>query len=114
MEEGKCTGTRRAHAAQFVADAIRADRWDFRSLGTTLALAYVAAGRISAYVLFSASAIHTAAGSLLVTEAGGALSDIDGQPWSIVSDSVVASADADLHDDLLARIRTASSVLLPT
>jgi len=50
IEDGKSTGARREHAAQFTAAAIRADRWDFRSLGTTLALAYVAAGRISAYV----------------------------------------------------------------
>ena len=101
VEDGKSTGARRERAAQFTAGVIRADRWDFRSLGTTLALSYLAAGRISAYVLFSASAIHTAAGALLVTEAGGTLSDIDGRPWTIHSDSVVVSANAHLHRELL-------------
>ena len=52
IEDGKSKGARREHAAQFTAGAIRADRWHFRSLGTTLALPYLAAGRISAYVVF--------------------------------------------------------------
>jgi myo-inositol-1(or 4)-monophosphatase len=50
VEEGRSTGAVRDRAARFMADAVRADRWDFRSLGTTLSLAYLAAGRISAYV----------------------------------------------------------------
>ncbi len=101
IEVGRSTGSRREHAARFVADAIRADRWDLRALGTTLSLPYVAAGRMAAYVLFSISAVHAGAGSLLVTEAGGILSDIDGQPWTIKSDSIVASADPRLHRELL-------------
>lgn len=52
VEDGKSKGRRRERAARFTAAAIRADRWDFRSLGTTLALPYLAAGRISAYVVF--------------------------------------------------------------
>lgn len=107
IEDGKSSAARREHAAQFTASAIRADRWDFRSLGTTLALSYLAAGRISAYVVFWASAIHTGAGSLLVTEAGGTLSDIDGRPWTIHSDSVVGSATPDLHRELLDLARAA-------
>lgn len=101
IEDGKSTGARRERAAQFAAQAIRADRWDIRSFGTTLSLSYLAAGRISAYVLFLASAVHTAAGTLLVTEAGGTLPDIDGRPWTIHSDSVVASANPDLQEQLL-------------
>jgi myo-inositol-1(or 4)-monophosphatase len=102
VEDGKSTGVRRERAARFAAAAIRADRWDFRSLGTTLALPYLAAGRISAYVLFQASAIHTAAGSLLASEAGATVSDIDGRSWTIESDSIVASAAPSLHEELLA------------
>lgn len=100
IDEGDSTGARREQAARFTAGAIRADRWDLRGLSTTLSLPYLAAGRISAYVLFWASAIHTGAGSLLVTEAGGTLSDIDGRPWTIHSDSVIASATPDLHAEL--------------
>ena len=112
MEDGKSTGARRERAAQFSAGAIRADRWHFRSLGTTLALSYLAAGRISAYVLFWASAIHTGSGTLLVTEAGGTLSDIDGRPWTIHSDSVVVSANPHLHRELLDLARSASNLPL--
>lgn len=107
IDEGKSSGVRRERAAQFAARAIRADRWNVRSLGTTLSLSYVAAGRVSAYVLFEVSAIHTAAGSLLVTEAGGTLSDIDGRPWTIHSDSVVASANPDLQEQVLDLARIA-------
>jgi myo-inositol-1(or 4)-monophosphatase len=112
VEDGKSTGTRRERAAQFTAGAIRADRWHFRSLGTTLALSYLAAGRISAYVLFWASAIHNGPGALLVTEAGGTLSDIDGRPWTIHSDSVVVSANAHLHQELLDLVPSASDLPL--
>jgi myo-inositol-1(or 4)-monophosphatase len=108
VEDGKSAGARREHAARFTADAIRADRWDFRSLGTTLALPYVAAGRVSAYVVFVATSTHTAAGSLLVAESGGTVSDVDGRPWTLRSDSIVASATADLHGELLRLARSAA------
>lgn len=105
IEDGKSKDRRRERAARFTAAAIRADRWDFRSLGTTLASPYLAAGRIAAYVVFWVSAIHAGAGSLLVTEAGGTLSDIDGRPWTIRSDSLVASANPDVHEELLGLAR---------
>jgi myo-inositol-1(or 4)-monophosphatase len=109
IEVGRSTGARREHAARFVAGAIRADQWDLRALGTTLSLSYVAAGRVAAYVLFSISAVHAGAGSLLVTEAGGVLSDVDGRPWTIRSDSIIASADPSLHRELLDLARAAAA-----
>ena len=111
IEDGRSKDHRRGQTAQFAAAVIRADRWDFRSLGTTLASPYLAAGRISAYVVFLVSAIHAAAGSLLVTEAGGTVSDIDGRPWTIRSDSFVGSATRALHEELLDLARAASSSL---
>ena len=77
------------------------------SLGTTLSLAYVAAGRVAAYGVFWGTALHTAAGSLLSAEAGASVSDVDGRPWTIRSDSILASANAALHADLLDLARTA-------
>jgi myo-inositol-1(or 4)-monophosphatase len=100
IEDGKSKGARREHAARFTAGAMQSDRWDLRSLGSTLS-AYVARGRIAAYVLFSSSAIHAGAGSLMVTEAGATLSDIDGRPWTIHSDSLIAGATTALHRDLI-------------
>ena len=85
-----------------MAASIRADRWEFRSLGTTLALPYLAAGRIAAYVVFYATALHCAAGSLLVSEAGGVLTDLEGKPWTLDSTSLLLTAGYDLHAGLLA------------
>ena len=101
VEEGRSKGPRREHAALFMAAAIRTDRWDLRVLSSTLSLSYVAAGRVSGYVLFWGSALHSGAGCLLAGEAGATLSDLDGRPWTIGSDSIVASATPDLHRDLL-------------
>jgi myo-inositol-1(or 4)-monophosphatase len=101
IEDSHAADARRKHAARFTARAIRADRWDLRALGTTLSLPYVAAGRIAAYVLFWTSAVHAGAGALLAIEAGATVSDIDGCPWTTRSDSIVASADPDLHGELL-------------
>ena len=109
IEVGRATGARREHAARFAARAILADRWDLRALGTTLSLSYVAAGRVAAYVLFSISAVHAGAGSLLVAEAGGVLSDVDGRPWTVRSDSIIASADPSLHRELLDLARAAAA-----
>ncbi len=101
MEEGRADGERREHAARFAAAAITADRWDVLSLDSTLSLAYVASGRVAAYVLHVGTPLHVAAGTLLVTEAGGALSDLRGRPWTLASDSILASADPALHRELL-------------
>jgi len=105
IEEGKSKGSRREQAAQVTAAAIRADRWNVRSLGTTLASPYLAAGRIAAYAVFWVPAVHTAAGTLLVTEAGGTVSDIDGRSWTVGSDSLLGSANQRLHEELLDIVR---------
>jgi len=64
-----------------------------------------AAGRVSGYATFWLdSAVHAAAGSLLVTEAGGTVSDIAGGPWRLDSDSILAAASAPLHAELLSMI----------
>jgi myo-inositol-1(or 4)-monophosphatase len=101
IEDSHAAGPRREQAAQFMASAVRADRWDLRALSTTLALPYVAAGRVAAYVLCWTSAVHAAAGSLVAAEAGATVSDLDGRPWTIDSDSIVAAATQALHGELL-------------
>ncbi len=102
IEPARSAGPRREHAAAVIADVIRADRWDFRSLASTLSMAYVARGTLSAWAVFlTDSPVHCAAGSLLVTEAGGIVSDIAGASWTTDSDSCVASAHAGLHGELL-------------
>lgn len=109
LEDDKVEGARRTRAAAFSAAAISADRWDMRSFGTTLSLAYLAAGRIAACALLSTSAVHSAAGSLLVAEAGAVLTDIDGHAWTLASSTMLASANQALHDELLALSASAGS-----
>lgn len=99
---GRGDPARRERAALCFAAAILADRWDLRTLGTSLSLLYLAAGRVAGFVLFSGSAVHLAAGSLLASEAGASVSGIDGEPWTLESDSIIASADTELHRELLA------------
>jgi hypothetical protein len=67
-------------------------------------------GRVAAYVLFWTSAIHAAAGGLLAAEAGASVSDVDGRPWIVHSDSIVASATAEFHDDLLVLVGSESTI----
>jgi myo-inositol-1(or 4)-monophosphatase len=102
IEPARSAGRRRERAAAVIAELIRANRWDFRSLASTLSMAYVARGRLAAWAVFlTDSPVHCAAGSLVVAEAGGVVSDIDGATWSTGSDSCVASAHAGLHSELL-------------
>ncbi len=61
----------------------------------------MAAGRNAGYVLFWSSPIHSAAGVLLAAEAGATVSQIDGWPWTLESDSVVVSAAPEIHRELL-------------
>ncbi len=95
-------GPDRDRAARVVAEAIRRDRWDVRCLSTTLSLAYVAAGQIAGCVLFDApNCVHTAAGTLLVAEAGGRVTDIAGAPWTLETCSLICSADEGFHREVL-------------
>jgi myo-inositol-1(or 4)-monophosphatase len=102
VEPGKSNDARREAAAQFAAAAVRVDRWDLLSLSSTVSLAYVAAGRVAAYACFYVTAVHTTAGVLIATEAGAIVTDIDGRPWTLESDSLLAAADEALHAELLA------------
>jgi myo-inositol-1(or 4)-monophosphatase len=53
-----------------------------RNVGSTaIAQAYVAAGRLDAHVKVASGAYDVVGGNLLVSEAGGTVTDLDGQPW---------------------------------
>jgi len=65
---------------------------DMRRAGSAaLDLAYVAAGRIDGFWEFGLSDWDTAAGALLVKEAGGMVSDLNGNPNYQDSDSILAA-----------------------
>ena len=62
-----------------------------RAGSAALDLAYVAAGRLDGFWEFGLSEWDTAAGGLLVTEAGGMVSDFKGNPKYLESDSILAA-----------------------
>ncbi|MFD9440739.1 inositol monophosphatase family protein [Streptomyces sp. NPDC060006] len=62
------------------------------SVPATLQLIHVAAGRMDAFWQFSDVRSGLVAGALLVTEAGGTVTDLDGKPWSTASRDFLAAA----------------------
>jgi myo-inositol-1(or 4)-monophosphatase len=71
-----------------------------RAGAAALDLAYVATGRLDAFYEMNLSPWDYAAGSLLVEEAGGLISDLDGAGDWYASGHIVASNDI-LHQELL-------------
>ena len=65
-----------------------------------LDLAYLAAGRFDGFWELKLKPWDTAAGCLLVTEAGGVLSDMTGGKWSVFSPGLVASNGL-IHQQML-------------
>jgi myo-inositol-1(or 4)-monophosphatase len=79
-----------------------------RRLGSAaLNLAYLAAGRLDAYWATSVHAWDVAAGFLLVEEAGGKITAIDGSPVDLESPQFLATANPQLHELMLGVLRTA-------
>jgi myo-inositol-1(or 4)-monophosphatase len=67
-------------------------------------LCYVAAGRCDGFWEENLKPWDTAAGALIVLEAGGRLSTFDGKPFEIDAQNVVAS-NSRLHDQILAALK---------
>jgi myo-inositol-1(or 4)-monophosphatase len=75
-----------------------------RALGSAaLALAYVAAGWLDGYFNLALKPWDTAAGTLLVAEAGGKCTTIEGSPYRVGIPGCLATNDL-VHDELLAAI----------
>lgn len=64
------------------------------SVPATLQLIDVAAGRMDAFWQPSAVRSGLLAGALLVAEAGGTVTDLDGRPWSLTSTDFLAASPA--------------------
>ncbi len=81
-----------------------------RRLGSAaLDLAYVAAGRVDAFWDRNLKPWDTAAGALIVAEAGGIVTDLDGRPFSCRRGGVLAS-NGRVHSALLDLIRRSASL----
>lgn len=71
-----------------------------RAGSAALDLVYVACGRLDGYWEFKLNPWDTAAGVLLVTEAGGRVTYIDGGPFHLASVEVLAS-NGKIHEQLI-------------
>jgi len=71
-----------------------------RAGSAALDLAYVASGRLEAFWEFNLNPWDTAAGILLIEEAGGRVTHFSGKPARLVSDEVLAS-NGHFHQELV-------------
>jgi myo-inositol-1(or 4)-monophosphatase len=79
--------------------------WDVRIFTTTLALAYLATGRLAGAVYATlGSPVHFASGLLLAEEAGAVVTDAAGAAWQLDSPFHVIAAGAEMHQELLAGV----------
>ena len=77
-----------------------------RRLGSAaLNLCYLAAGRFDAYWAGETKIWDIAAGSLIVQEAGGTITSLDGSPFFIARPRFVAAATPQLHAQMLGFVR---------
>lgn len=79
-----------------------------RVVSTTLALAWVAAGRRAAYVTDGSDllgSVHFAAGIAICQAAGCIVTGIDGAPIGATGHGLVVAADAETHRALMSMIR---------
>jgi myo-inositol-1(or 4)-monophosphatase len=75
-----------------------------RDGSAALDLAYVACGRLDAFWELGLNAWDTAAGILLVKEAGGTVTQINGKDYSIYDESLLAS-NSYIHKDLMKKLQ---------
>jgi myo-inositol-1(or 4)-monophosphatase len=82
---------------------------NIRSGGSAaLHMAYVAAGRLSGFWEFGLNSWDLAAGSLLVAESGGSVTDIKGNPYDLGVRHVAASNGL-IHDQFLGELKKADA-----
>ena len=78
-----------------------------RMLGSSaVMLPWVANGRLTSYWTPDECAWDIAAGSLIVLEAGGIVTDLAGNPYTIRTRQIVASNNEKVHDSILGVLQT--------
>jgi len=77
----------------------------FRRLGSlALELCYVACSRMEGHIYTKTDIFSIPAGKLILEEAGGKVTDFEGKPWDIQSETIVAT-NGKIHDQLLMLIQ---------
>ena len=83
---------------------------------SALTLAWVASGRLGAHFGYDLSSWDLVAGALLIREAGGRVTDIDGSPYEVRTRNMLVSSPGSntggsrVHDDILGVLRDADAI----
>lgn len=94
-------------AAKLAADVDFAAAFRLRVVSSSIALTWVATGQRAAYVTDGdvRESVHFTAGIAICEAAGCLVTDLRGRPWRDGAAGLVAAADAETHDRLLALVR---------
>ncbi|WGG48741.1 inositol monophosphatase family protein [Rugamonas sp. DEMB1] len=94
-----------ARAGQSLSGMLR-DVVAVRNFGpTSLQLAYVACGRLDAFWEFGEDGFNCIGAALLVREAGGLVTQVDGLPYGLGATASIAAAPPAVHASMLVRLR---------
>ena len=76
-----------------------------RRLGSAaLDLCYIAAGRFDGYWEFGLKPWDTAAGVLIVTEAGGKVTTLDGGPFHFMDSGEILASNGKIHEEMAKKL----------
>jgi myo-inositol-1(or 4)-monophosphatase len=75
---------------------------------SALTLAWIACGRLTAHFGYDLSSWDLVAGALLIQEADGRITDIDGSPYKVETRNMLCS-NGNVHDEILAVLRHADA-----
>lgn len=92
----------RVQMEHFMSRIIKETDFILTSMETSLTFAYVALGRIDAYVSSYHHVWDVPAINFLIEQAGGVVTDIKGNPWTLDKTSTLAARDKKLYGELLA------------
>lgn len=72
-----------------------------QSFNTSLGFAYTAIGKVDGFINVHCHPWDICAASFLIQQAGGVITDLEGKPWQINSDTAIGALDASIHKKLV-------------
>ena len=85
----------------FVGNLVRQANFSVISLNSSLGFTYTAVGKVDGFVNIDNYPWDICAAAFLVREAGGIITDIEGNPWTIRSKGAIAARTQEIHETLL-------------
>lgn len=77
---------------------------------SALTLAWIASGRLTAHFGYDLSSWDLVAGAMLIQEAGGHISDLNGSPYSVETRNMLCSNNPEVHTQILTVLNGADAV----